>query len=172
MVLSLEEAIIMARTAEQNIKFNLLKSALEGDGPALDTMFIIGVPPVYGTDYLFHGGGPYPAITTEDTWETIDETIFSVAGGRYSVEFLVFFTGAETNRAYQCRVLVNGTPTGEIINVQLSDAGNQVEYSSFNDYTLVQAPYTVTLQALIPAAGGTPSMTVTRWRMRFVKVSD
>jgi hypothetical protein len=153
------------RTPTEDGWFKTLKRALLGSGEALAKLF------AFGSQAEILVGADYPTISTAGVWVPVDEFDVQIQHpGVYWVDLLVFFTGNSVAVDYQCRILVNGVPTGDVLSKELKDADDSVEYNTFNRYALPKGPLNIVLEARINGGGGA-TMAVTRFRLRFWRVS-
>ena len=162
------------RSSEQQKKFYTLKHAIDGDGDSIDD--VVGFP-----ENLFYDAGfteADPAITTSTTFEELDTADFTIKGGTYQVEILVFFefSGANASDAIEMQLKLNGQVSGDPVTKTAGAAGDDddFEYITFNEFPdLPAGTYTISIEGLVvdQAAPGV-ALHVTRYRVRLVKTRN
>lgn len=119
-------------------------------------------------DCHFHDGAT-PFTTQSTTWVNLDEFTWTLDGGTYDIDLLVYFTGNTTTRDYQLRFLINGNPVSEEFSKELKDVDDNMTYTTFTRFPLVAGNATVTLQGQ-RSGPGSATLTINRFRAKAVRV--
>lgn len=120
------------------------------------------------TDCHFHNGAT-PFTTQSTDWTSLDEFTWSLAGGTYDIDLLVYFTGNTTTRDYQLRFLVNGNAVSEEFSKELKDTDDNMTYTTFTRFPIAAGGATITLQGR-RSGSGSATLTVNRFRAKATRV--